>query len=174
MGGERVTARDSVSSRMAPTTPYTEDLAGRDPIDAFRDTLARFRALVGAWSPSDFDRSYAPGKWSARQVLVHLAQIELALGTRARLALTTPGYVAQPFDQDRWMAREGTLGAREALDALLAIGAMNAAFFASLSPADRAIAFTHPEYGAISLDWLVHQMAGHQIHHLKQLERIAG
>ena len=168
-----VSVRDSVSSRMAPTTPYTEDLAGRDPIDAFRDTLARFRALVGAWSPSDFDRGYAPGKWSARQILVHLAQIELGLGTRARLALTTPGYVAQPFDQDRWMAREGTLGAREALDALLAIGAMNAAFFASLSPADRALTFSHPEYGAISIDWLLHQMAGHQIHHLRQLERIA-
>jgi hypothetical protein len=158
---------------MAPTTPYTEDLAGRDPIEAFRDTLARFRALVGAWSPPDFDRSYAPGKWSARQILVHLAQIELGLGTRARLALTTPGYVAQPFDQDRWMAREAALGAREALDALLAIGAMNAAFFASLSSADRAIAFSHPEYGAITIDWLVHQMAGHQIHHLRQLERIA-
>ena len=158
---------------MAPTTPYTADLAGRDPIAAFDDTLARFRALLGAWSPSQFDRSYAPGKWSARQVLVHLAQIELALGTRARLALTTPDYVAQPFDQDRWMARETALGAREALDALLAAGAMNAAFFASLSAADRALAFKHPEYGPISIDWLIHQMAGHQIHHLRQLEQIA-
>jgi len=158
---------------MAPTTPYTDDLAGREPIAAMRDSLARFRALLGSWSPRDFDRSYAPGKWSARQVLVHLAQTELALGSRARLALTTPGYVAQAFDQDQWMARESTLGAGEALDALIGVGAMNAAFFASLSPADRALTFSHPEYGAISIDWLVHQMAGHQIHHLRQLERIA-
>jgi len=158
---------------MAPTTPYTDDLAGREPIAAMRDSLARFRALLGSWSPRDFDRSYAPGKWSARQVLVHLAQTELALGSRARLALTTPGYVAQAFDQDQWMARESTLGAGEALDALIGVGAMNAAFFASLSPADRALTFSHPEYGAISIDWLVHQMAGHQIHHLRQLERVA-
>ena len=127
---------------MAPTTPYTEDLAGRDPIDAFRDTLARFRTLLSAWSPPDFDRSYAPGKWSARQILVHLAQTELGLGARARLALTTPGYVAQAFDQDRWLAREGALGAREALDALLAVGAMNASFFASLSSSDCKITFS--------------------------------
>jgi len=158
---------------MPPTTPYTEDLGGRDPIDAMRDTLARFRSLLGSWSPQDFDRSYAPGKWSARQVLVHLAQTELALGSRARLALTTPAYVAQAFDQDRWMAREATLGARDALDALLAVGAMNAAFFGALSASDRQTTFTHPEYGAIAIDWLVHQMAGHQIHHLRQLERIA-
>jgi len=157
---------------MAPKTPYTDDLAGRDPIEAMRETFPRFRSLLSGWSPDDFERTYAPGKWSARLVLIHLAQMEIALGTRARLALTTPGYVAQPFDQDKWMAREGTLGAREALDALLAAGAMNAAFFASLSAADRAIEFKHPEYGAISIDWLVHQMAGHQIHHLRQLERI--
>jgi len=158
---------------MAPTTPYTDDLAGREPIAAMRDSLARFRALLGSWSPRDFDRSYAPGKWSARQVLVHLAQTELALGSRARLALTTPGYVAQAFDQDQWMARESTLAAREALDALTGVGAMNAAFFGALSSSDRQTTFTHPEYGAISIDWLVHQMAGHQIHHLRQLERIA-
>ena len=157
---------------MAPTTPYTDDLAGREPIAAMRDSLARFRALLGSWSPRDFDRSYAPGKWSARQVLVHLAQTELALGSRARLALTTPGYVAQAFDQDQWMARESALGAREALDALIGVGAMNAAFFGTLSSSDRQTTFTHPEYGAITIDWLVHQMAGHQIHHLRQLERI--
>ena len=49
---------------------------------------------------------------------------------------------------------------------------MNAEFFASLSPADRQTTFTHPEYGAISIDWLIHQTAGHQVHHLRQLESI--
>src|SRR4029453_16150428 len=103
----------------------------------------------------------------------HLAQTELALGTRARMALSTPNYAAQSFDQDKWMARESTLDGRAALDAFVAIAAMNVALLASLSPADRETALTHPEYGALSVDWIVHQMAGHQIHHLKQLEEIA-
>ena len=47
------------------------------------------------------------------------------------------------------------------------------ALFASLSAADRATPLTHPEYGALTVDWIIHQMAGHQIHHLKQLEEIA-
>jgi len=152
-------------------TPYSADLGDRDPIAAIRDTLGRFRGF-SSWSDGDFERAYAPGKWSARQVLVHLAQMELAFGTRARLALTTPGYVAQSFDQDRWMARESRLDGREALAALVGAGTMNAAFFASLSTADRQTTFTHPEYGAISIDWLIHQTAGHQIHHLRQLESI--
>jgi hypothetical protein len=158
---------------MPPQTPYTNDLAGREPIAALRETRSRIGALAGRWSPADFERSYAPGKWAARQILTHLAQSELALGTRARLALTTPNYVAQAFDQDTWMARESTLDGRAALDAFLALAAMNTALFASLSPADRATTLSHPEYGALTVDWILHQMAGHQIHPLRQLEVIA-
>src|SRR5262245_31220940 len=139
---------------MSPQTPYSADLGDRDPIEAMRDSLGRFRSF-SRWSTDDFERSYAPGKWSARQVLVHLAQSELAFGARARLALTTPNYVSQAFDQNLWMEGEPGLGAREALDALLGVGAMNVALFASLSPAERASTFTHPEYGAISIDWLM-------------------
>jgi len=148
-------------------------LDGREPIAALRDTTSRIGEIARQWSPADFERSYAPGKWSARQILVHLAQTELALGTRARHALTTPNYAAQSFDQDKWMARESGLDGPAALNAFLALAAMNLALFASLSPADRETPLTHPEYGALSVDWIVHQMAGHQIHHLKQLEAIA-
>jgi len=158
---------------MAPQTPYSSALDGREPIAALRDTTSRIGEIARQWSPADFERSYAPGKWSARQILVHLAQTELALGTRARHALTTPNYAAQSFDQDKWMARESGLDGPAALNAFLALAAMNLALFASLSPADRETTLTHPEYGALSVDWIVHQMAGHQIHHLKQLEGIA-
>ena len=159
---------------MPPTTPYTTDLAGRDPLDAMRDTTARIRALVGDWRPDQFDRSYAPGKWDARQILTHLAQSEVALGYRARMALTTPGYAAQSFDQDAWMARESATTGHDALDAFLGTAAMNIALFASLSDADRATLALPSRVRLLTVDWIIHQMAGHQIHHLKQLEVIAG
>ena len=158
---------------MPPQTPYSDDLAGREPIAALRETTSRIGAIAGGWAAADFERSYAPGKWSARQLLIHLAQTELALGTRARMALTTPNYAAQSFSQDEWIARDATLGGRAALDAFLALAVMNTALFASLSPADRETTLTHPEYGSLTVDWIVHQMAGHQIHHLQQLEAIS-
>ncbi len=158
---------------MPPTTPYTADLDNREPIAAMRDTAARIRALASGWHPEQFGRSYAPGKWTARQVLTHLAQTEVALGYRARMALTTPGYAAQSFDQDVWIARESATSGPDALGAFLGLAAMNVALFASLSAADRAVALIHPEYGSLTVDWIIHQMAGHQIHHLQQLDVIA-
>src|SRR3954466_4552627 len=158
---------------MSPITPYTADLDNREPVSAMRDTVARIRALVGTWRPDQFERTYAPGKWTARQILTHLAQSEIALGCRARMALTTPGYAEQSFDQDKWMARESTTTGHDALDAFLGTAAMNTALFATLTEADRATTLAHPEYGSLTVDWIVHQMAGHQIHHLQQLEVIA-
>ena len=158
---------------MAPVTPYSPELEDREPLNAMRGTVARVGALVSGWTPLQWERRYAPGKWSARQVLIHLAQTEIALGSRARLALTLPGYTSQSFEQDAWMTREAGLSGPDAADAFITLGRMNTAFFAGLSAADRQTPFTHPEYGALTVDWLIYQMAGHQIHHLKQLEAIS-
>jgi hypothetical protein len=158
---------------MPPITPYTPDLDNREPISAMRDTAARVRAVFGEWRPDQFEKSYAAGKWSARQILTHLAQSEIAFGYRVRMALSMPGYLAQPFDQDKWMAHESKTSGHDALDAFLGTTALNVALFASLTEADRNVAMSHPEYGALTVDWVIHQTAGHQIHHLKQLEEIA-
>jgi hypothetical protein len=157
---------------MPPVTPYTADLEDRDPIAAIRETTDRIADLAGKQTAAWFERTYAPGKWTARQVLTHLAQTEIGLGSRARMALATPNYTAQSFDQDQWMAIETRASGPEALAAFVAVSRMNRVLFESLSAAERATAFAHPEYGPLTVDWVIHQMAGHQIHHLKQLERI--
>ena len=155
---------------MAPTTNYSKDLADREPLGAMRDSVARLADIMRGWSSADFERQYAPGKWTARQVLIHLAQTELALGVRSRMALATPHYTAQPFDQDIWLGRETGLSGADAAAALAALTRMNVALFETLSPADRETAMAHPEYGSITVDWIIYTLAGHQIHHLDQLE----
>ena len=71
------------------------------------------------------------------------------------------------------MVRESTLSGSDAVAALTAVNAMNRALFGALSAADRATAFTHPEYGALTVDWVMQQLAGHLRHHLVQIEQIA-
>ena len=84
---------------MSPN-PYASDLAGRDPIQAMRDTPRRIQAIVSGMKPADFARSYAPGKWNARQIMAHLADTEIVFAFRLRQARAEQHHVIQPFDQD--------------------------------------------------------------------------
>ena len=68
--------------------PYSDDLGSNDPLRALAETPQKIKSLVGGWSADHWERSYAPGKWSARRVIIHLAQTELALST------PPPGYSA--------------------------------------------------------------------------------
>ena len=47
-------------------------------------------------------RTYAPGKWSARYVLHHLADSETVYFDRIRRALSEPRPVVWAIDQDAW------------------------------------------------------------------------
>jgi len=152
--------------------PYAADLGDRDALAALADTPARIRALLERWTDDQFERSYAPGKWSARLILVHLAQTELALPTRARMALSTPDYHAQAFSQDDWIRLDASAGARTALDAYTALRDLNLSMWRSLRQEQRDRRFHHPEYGELTVGWIMSQMAGHDIHHLKQFEQI--
>jgi hypothetical protein len=154
--------------------PYGDDLGDRDPLRALEETPDEIRRVVDGWSAQQFERSYAPGKWSARRLLVHLAQAELALTTRVRFALSTPGYAAQAFSQDDWIAIDDGMDARTALDAFLALRRMNVAMFRRLTPEQRDRTFTHPEYGTLTVWWVANQLAGHDRHHLRHFLQVHG
>jgi hypothetical protein len=105
--------------------------------------------------------------------MTHLAHTELVFGDRVRFALTTPNYVVVPFDQDEWMARESHTEGATAHAAFVALRRMNLAFFRSLTAEQRRLRFQHPERGEIDVNWIITMLAGHDRHHLPQLETIA-
>jgi hypothetical protein len=152
--------------------PYAADLGDREPLSALSETPERIRELVEGWTDSEFERSYGPGKWSARQVLIHLAQTELALTTRVRFALAEEGYQAQPVLQDAWIPIDAHASAHVALDAYTSLRQLNLAMWRALTPDQRQREFTHPEYGTLNTWWVAAQLAGHDIHHLAQLAQI--
>lgn len=50
----------------------------------------------------ELDRCYAPGKWSVRFILHHLADAESVLSDRIRRTISEPRQVLWAFDQDAW------------------------------------------------------------------------
>jgi DinB family protein len=157
---------------MSQKNPYGDDLGSLDPLSALAETPQQIRALVEAWPADRWEKSYAPGKWSARRVLVHLAQTELALTTRVRFAASQDGYVAQAFSQDDWLPLDDHADGPTALDAYTALRRLNVTMFKRMTAQQRTRTFTHPEYGPLTPEWVAAQLAGHDIHHLKQLQQI--
>src|SRR5713101_4116976 len=122
--------------------PYAAHLGSTDPLKALAETPRKIRSVVEKWSAKQWERRYAPGKWSARRILIHLAQAELALTTRVRFAASQPRYVAQPFDQDAWLVLDDRADGPTALDAYTALRRLNLAMFKGMTPAQRKRAFT--------------------------------
>ena len=153
--------------------PYAADLGDRDPLRSLRETPAKIQAITLSWTDEQFERSYAPGKWSARRILIHLAQTELALGVRVRYALSQDDYAAQSFNQDEWLAVDDGLDGRTAVEVYAALRRMNLLMWERLSDEQRDRTFAHPEYGRLSVRWVAAQMAGHDLHHLEHFQKIS-
>jgi hypothetical protein len=152
--------------------PYTGPPANPNPLQALGETPERIRETVLGWSDAQWNRSYAPGKWTGRQIVLHLVQTELALTTRVRFALSEENYRAQPFSQDQWMAIESGADGGTALEAYLALRRLNVLLFRGLTPEQRRRPFQHPEYGELTPEWVAAQLAGHDLHHLAQIAAI--
>jgi hypothetical protein len=152
--------------------PYGSALGDRDAVTALGATPAQLRALAERMTPEQYGRSYAPGKWTAAQLFLHLAQTELAFCVRLRMALTTAAYVVQPFDQDAWMQREPLVGGREAFDAYFSLRQFNLPLYRSLTAEDLARVFQHPERGEMHVAWILELLAGHELHHLAHIETV--
>jgi hypothetical protein len=151
-------------------TPYATYVTGHDPLDVLRTTLGGYREVFTRNTTETWATPWAPGKWTAHEVLVHVTQWELIFSTRIRTALAIPDYVVQPMDQDDLLNIEApAVDAPMAAAAFEAVRRMNIALVGALTPAQRAKVITHPERGRIDIDDLIVTLAGHGAHHLAQI-----
>jgi hypothetical protein len=152
--------------------PYASHLGGRDPLVVIAKTPAELGRLVSAIG-SRVDEPRAPGKWSPRQILTHLADCEIAFAFRLRQALAEERHTVQPFNQDRWADHYAAYDAPAALDTFAALRRWNVALIRSLPSAAMDRVLVHPERGEMRFRVLVETMGGHDLNHLAQLEEVA-
>ncbi len=153
--------------------PYASFLGDRDPIRVIGETAERLENLAQTLGSEGVKRSTASGKWSAREILCHLADCEIAFGFRLRQALAEDNHVIQPFDQEKWATTYSHYEAPAALAVFSALRGWNIKLIASASPGSLSKPVTHPERGPMTFKVLVETMAGHDLNHLRQLETIA-
>ena len=158
---------------MSQLNPYEQFLGGQEPLRVLALTARHIEKIVDELGPERADAAPAAGKWSAREIVCHLADCETAFAFRLRQTLGEDHPVIQPFDQERWATNYSAYEMRDALTTFGALRNWNLTLLRSLSPEVHAKPVTHPERGAMTFRDIVETMAGHDLNHLGQLEGIA-
>uniref|UniRef100_Q01XR5 DinB-like domain-containing protein n=1 Tax=Solibacter usitatus (strain Ellin6076) TaxID=234267 RepID=Q01XR5_SOLUE len=150
--------------------PYASFLGDRDPLSVIAATAQALADRSAGLSTEALNRAPAPGKWSFRQIVCHLADTEIAFGFRLRQALAEPNHVIQPFDQDRWAERYEAYDLPAALALFTTLRKWNLLLLQRVGEKELALPVSHPERGAMTFRTIVETMAGHDLNHLAQLE----
>jgi DinB superfamily len=157
--------------------PYASYLNGQDPIPVLTTTAERLQTLTAGLTGAQINTPPAPGKWSICEIVAHLADCEIVFSFRLRQtlapALDQPHAIIQPFDQDAWAKRYEAYQFGPALTLFQAARNWNRLFLTTVSQDDRHRPTTHPERGTMPFWTIVETMAGHDINHLQQIERLA-
>lgn len=156
--------------------PYAANLGAQDARAVLAATPGLLHQALCALAPEQIEAPIAPGKWSPREIVAHLADCELAHSFRLRQTLAAPtGSPAflQPFDQDAWAQRYAEYDAPAALELFRTTRGWNLKLIGALSQADLERPAHHPERGDLTVQTLLETMAGHDLNHLVQLQRLA-
>lgn len=151
------------------------DLLGtREPLAVLSDTHAQLARAIDGLTPVQLRQPEAVGKWSIAQVLRHLADSEVVWGWRMRLILSHDRPTITGFDQDLWAERlhYADSDPAEALEAFRVLRRDNLRLLEKATPADMQRVGVHAERGEESVAHLQRLYAGHDLAHLKQVDRI--
>lgn len=153
--------------------PYAKYLGERDPVAVISATATKLKQVSDKLGPKKLEESPAAGKWSAREILCHLADCEIVFAYRLRQAAAQEHHVIQPFDQDTWARAYAAYDAAAALNTFASVREWNIEFIKRATEETLAKPVTHPERGELKFKTIFETMAGHDLNHLEQLEGIA-
>jgi hypothetical protein len=160
------------------TSAYVDEtlalLGDADPVETLDAMPEWLTAHLDDLPESVFGTPEGPGKWSLTQVLAHLADTELAFGWRVRQVLTADRPPLTGFDEGAWVTRFDYAGADpvEAFHAFAMQRSWNMRVYRSITPADLTRIGVHSERGEESLERVLRMIAGHDLRHRRQIERI--
>ena len=118
------------------------------------------------------DTPRAPGKWTPRQILAHLSDVEAVQRMRVMAMLSQDKPVMLGFDADAWAAvgEYAKRDVRLSVATFAALRTSNLELWGTLKPDQLERRGTHPTRGEFSIaEWLGF-VVKHDLNHLTQLE----
>jgi len=137
-------------------------------------TPKRLERLAAGLSSKRAGARPAPDKWSAKEIVSHLADCDLVHGFRYRKIMAEPGSLLPAFDQNAWAdnLRYQDQSLKTALACFCGVRTGNLALLKSVPEEKWDQGGTHAEYGTLTLRQLVLHLADHDKNHIAQVERL--
>lgn len=156
------------------TEAVLELLGERDPIEVMAGHVPWLKKAIKGLTPEQLRMRETPRKWSILEVLGHLADTEIVYRYRMRMIVAEPGCQIVGYDQDAWAKR---LRYQEQDPALVmkeieAVRGATVRWLRSLSETELDRAGEHDERGEESVRHIMKMVAGHDLLHRQQIERI--
>jgi hypothetical protein len=155
--------------------PYIDRVPDGDVLARLERQGVESQALFAAMSEQQGAFAYAPGKWSVKRLLQHIADGERMFAYRALCIARGETTSLPPFDENAYAANDGS-DSRRLADVAAELASVRAATLTLFRGFDarawsrRGIANGKPA-SVRSLPWIV---AGHELHHLAVLRERYG
>src|SRR4029453_14778041 len=118
--------------------PYAEYVGDNNPLELMVQTLDDYHAVASGAPASFWQEPWKPGKWTFREIMIHVAQWEAIFGYRLTCAVSIPNFEIQAVDQDPLLTRTAAIEGPAALAGFDRSPRMNLGVFRSLAAAARA------------------------------------
>jgi hypothetical protein len=150
--------------------------AGKQPLAVQAATAKKLERFIKGVPTAKLRKRPAPDKWSVSEIAAHFADVEVAVGFRMRLILGAPGTPVAAFDQDSWVTslHYEKRDPRKSVEHFRVAREANLVLLKSLTPEQWKHYGMHAERGQESIEHMARLLAGHDLNHLQQIERILG
>ena len=154
---------------------YIDRVPGDDAIEALATQVEVTDRLLRGLSEAQAMHRYAPGKWSVKELMVHVADGERVFAYRALRFARNDRTPLPGFEESEW-APESHADRRpmgEILDEFRAVRAASLALFRSFEP-EATTRFGTAVDAPTSVRALAWVIAGHELHHVNVLRERYG
>lgn len=140
-------------------------------IEALPENLRR---AVAGLNDAQLDTPYRPSGWTVRQVVHHYADSHLNSYSRFRWAVTEDLATVKTYDEAAWaeLADAKTAPVELSLALIAPLHARWTLLLRSFGDAEFARRMRHPDWGEVSVEWLLGQYAWHCRHHVAQVTKL--
>lgn len=134
----------------------------------------KLKQALAECPPEALDHRPGLGKWSVRDIVLHLAESELHGYVRARTIIAEPGSPVLAYDQDAWAASldPAAQPLEEAVDLFRLLREMLARQLRALPHDAWERTMVHPQRGPVTLERWLEIYDAHLATHLAQMARV--